>query len=43
MVALRSLDIVPVPIADVLREAKRVDLDGDVVKTARAVGVSFGD
>jgi len=43
MVALRSPDIVEVPITEALREPKRVDPEHDVVRTARAVGVSFGD
>jgi 6-phosphofructokinase 1 len=43
MVALQSPHIVTVPIKDVLKEARRVDLDHDVVKTARETGISFGD
>lgn len=43
MVALQSPHIVTVPIADALRQAKRVELDYDVVQTARATGISFGD
>jgi ATP-dependent phosphofructokinase / diphosphate-dependent phosphofructokinase len=43
MVALQSPHIVTVPIKDVLREQKRVDLTHDVVKTARETGISFGD
>jgi phosphofructokinase-like protein len=43
MVALQSPHIVYVPIADVLREPKRVNPDHDVVLTARATGISFGD
>ncbi|MGH7636721.1 MAG: 6-phosphofructokinase, partial [Gemmatimonadaceae bacterium] len=43
MVALQSPHIVTVPIKEVLLEAKRVDLDHDVVKTARETGISFGD
>jgi phosphofructokinase-like protein len=43
MVALQSPHIVYVPIADVLREPKRVDPSHDVVLTARATGISFGD
>jgi hypothetical protein len=34
---------VTVPIADVLREKKRVDPLHDIVLTAKATGVSFGD
>jgi 6-phosphofructokinase 1 len=43
MVALQSPHIVTVPIAEVLRETKRVDPEHDVVRTARATGISFGD
>jgi hypothetical protein len=43
MVALQSPHIVYVPIATVLREPKRVDPSHDVVLTARATGISFGD
>jgi phosphofructokinase-like protein len=43
MVALQTPHIVTIPIAEVLRERKRVDIDHDVVQTARAVGISFGD
>ena len=43
MVALQTPHIVTVPIVDVLRERKCVDINHDVVQTARAVGISFGD
>jgi ATP-dependent phosphofructokinase / diphosphate-dependent phosphofructokinase len=43
MVALRSPDIVAVPLAEALATAKRVNLDGDMVRTARETGISFGD
>ncbi|HUO51128.1 MAG TPA: ATP-dependent 6-phosphofructokinase [Gemmatimonadaceae bacterium] len=43
MVALQSPNIVEIPIAEALKEQKRVDPHHDVVLTARAVGVSFGD
>src|SRR5687768_3821279 len=43
MVALQSPHIVTVPIKDVLKEVKRVELDHDVMKTARETGISFGD
>jgi ATP-dependent phosphofructokinase / diphosphate-dependent phosphofructokinase len=43
MVALQPPRIVTIPIAVALREPKRVDLGGDVMLTARAVGISFGD
>lgn len=43
MVALQSPHIVTLPIVEVLKESKRVEPEHDVVRTARAVGISFGD
>ena len=43
MVALQTPDIVTVPIAEALKAPKRVDPRHDVVRTARAIGISFGD
>ena len=43
MVALQSPHIVTIPIEEALREPKRVDPTHDVVQTARATGISFGD
>jgi len=43
MVALQPPDINAIPIAEALREPKRVDPNSDVVRTARATGISFGD
>jgi 6-phosphofructokinase 1 len=43
MVALHSPHIVTVPIAEVLRRPRRVDPNDDIVRTARATGISFGD
>jgi ATP-dependent phosphofructokinase / diphosphate-dependent phosphofructokinase len=43
MVAVRSDQIVSVPIRDAVSRPKYVDPDGQVVETARSVGVSFGD
>jgi len=43
MVALQSPHIVSIPIVEALRTPKRVELDHDVVQTARATGISFGD
>ena len=43
MVALQSPHIVYLPIEEVLRETKRVDLNHDVVQAARMTGISFGD
>ncbi|MGH2355549.1 MAG: 6-phosphofructokinase [Chloroflexota bacterium] len=42
MVALRGTQIVDVPIADAIAHPKLVDPEGEVVQTARSVGVSFG-
>ncbi|HLA90481.1 MAG TPA: ATP-dependent 6-phosphofructokinase [Gemmatimonadaceae bacterium] len=43
MVALQSPHIVTIPVEEALREPKRVDLSHDLVKTARRLGISFGD
>lgn len=43
MVALQSPNIVTIPIAEAIREPKRVDPSHDIVLTARATGISFGD
>ncbi|MEX1186047.1 MAG: ATP-dependent 6-phosphofructokinase [Gemmatimonadaceae bacterium] len=43
MLALQSPHIVTIPLEDALREPKRVDPNHDIVMTARATGVSFGD
>ncbi|HMG95092.1 MAG TPA: ATP-dependent 6-phosphofructokinase [Gemmatimonadaceae bacterium] len=43
MIALQSPHIVTVPLADVLKVPKRVEVDHDTVLTARATGISFGD
>ena len=43
MVALQSPNIVAIPIADALREPRRVDPLHDIVRTARRTGISFGD
>lgn len=43
MVALQTPDIVFIPIADALREPKRVDVSHDTVRTARSLGIAFGD
>ena len=43
MVALQSPNIVTVPVADALRHPKRVDLGHDLMRTARRLGISFGD
>jgi 6-phosphofructokinase 1 len=43
MVALRQEQIVSVPIRDAISNPKRVDPDGEMVGTARSLGISFGD
>ncbi len=43
MVALRGDAIVSIPIAEAIREPKRVDPHGQMVEAARSLGVSFGD
>lgn len=43
MVALQSPNIVTIPIEEALREPKRVDLGHDLLRTARRLGISFGD
>ena len=43
MVASNPPDIVTVPLEDVVGKQKRVPLDFDLIRTARAMGISFGD
>jgi len=43
MVANNPPDIVHIPLADVVGKTKTVPLDYDLIKTARAIGVAFGD
>ncbi|MBA4071224.1 MAG: 6-phosphofructokinase [Gemmatimonas sp.] len=43
MVALQTPHIVPIPIAEALKTLKRVDPSHDIVRTARRIGISFGD
>jgi 6-phosphofructokinase 1 len=43
MVALDPPDVRPVPIGEALRGIKLVPVEGDVVMTARAMGISLGD
>ncbi|HTX89669.1 MAG TPA: ATP-dependent 6-phosphofructokinase [Anaerolineales bacterium] len=43
MVALRDAKIVDVPLSEALAVPKRVDIAGDGVRTARGIGISFGD
>ena len=43
MVANHPPDIVPVPLGEVVGRIKSVPLEYDLLKTARAIGVAFGD
>jgi ATP-dependent phosphofructokinase / diphosphate-dependent phosphofructokinase len=43
MVALRNARIVDIPLLESVSTPKRVDVTGDAVRTARAIGISFGD
>ncbi len=43
MVASQPPDIVTVPLEAVVGKQKRVPLDFDLIRTARAVGITFGD
>jgi len=43
MVAVRGNDIVSVPIRDAVSRPKYVDPDGNLVRTAASLGITFGD
>lgn len=43
MVALDPPDVLAVPLSEAVEELKMVPIDGDVVRTARLLGTSFGD
>ncbi|MDE0829172.1 MAG: 6-phosphofructokinase, partial [Vicinamibacterales bacterium] len=43
MVANRPPDIISVPLEDVVGQTRLVPTDLDLVRTARALGISFGD
>jgi len=43
MVALRPPEVLAVPLSEAVAKIKLVPLDGDLVRTARNIGVSFGD
>ncbi|HET98035.1 MAG TPA: ATP-dependent 6-phosphofructokinase [Desulfurivibrio alkaliphilus] len=42
MVALKTPDMVPVPLADAIKHRKKVQLDSDKLLTAREIGICFG-
>ncbi len=43
MVALDPPNVKAVPLADAVKRLKTVPTDGDIVRTGRALGISFGD
>jgi len=43
MVSLQGQQIVNVPIKEAIEDLKKVDPESDIVRAARAVGISFGD
>jgi 6-phosphofructokinase 1 len=43
MTALAPPDVVPVPIAEAIGKIRTVPPDGNVVRTARALGISLGE
>jgi 6-phosphofructokinase 1 len=43
MVALQNAQVIDVSLDEVLEKPKRVDVEGDAVRTARGLGISFGD
>jgi len=43
MVALAPPDVIAVPLEKVIGQVKHVPLEGDTIRTARDIGISFGD
>lgn len=43
LVALRPPDTVGIPITEAIGRLRTVPTDGDIVRTARDLGISFGD
>lgn len=43
MAALRSAEIVTVPIEEAIGQMKSIPMDSDIILTARSLGISFGD
>jgi ATP-dependent phosphofructokinase / diphosphate-dependent phosphofructokinase len=43
MVANHPPDIVPVPLGEVVGKTRPCPLDSDLIATARALGIAFGD
>lgn len=43
MVALKNDKIIPIPLSEVAGKLKSVPLDSEIIKSARQIGISFGD
>lgn len=43
MVALKETRVVDIPLKEALAVPKRIDIHGDAIRTARGIGISFGD
>jgi 6-phosphofructokinase 1 len=43
MVALKGTEVLDVPLAEAVRELRRVDPEGQLVATARSLGTRFGN
>jgi len=43
MVSYQNYQVLDVPISDAVHRLRLVKADGQLVKTCRAVGISFGD
>ncbi|MGA1308358.1 MAG: 6-phosphofructokinase, partial [Candidatus Kapaibacteriota bacterium] len=43
MVGLDPPDVIIVPLSEIAKKMKRVPVDSDIVRTARAIGINFGD
>jgi phosphofructokinase-like protein len=43
MVALRNGKVTDIPLIEALKVPRRVDINGDAMRTARGIGISFGD
>ncbi len=43
MVALRGTSVIPVPFSEAVGKMRAVPIDGELMQTARGVGITFGD
>lgn len=43
MAALRSTEIIAVPVEEAIGQMKAVSKDSDILQTAKSLGISFGD